>query len=252
MSSDLFSVENKVVIVTGASRGIGQALADGFLEKGSRVVFVARSAEMVERVQRLPSDRTLAIQCDVGQPESVARICAKTEQKFGRVDVLVNNAAITLPGAEPYADETWDQTMAVNLRAVFRLSRDVAEIMKRHGGGSIINIASINAGLAFPGNPSYQVAKAGVSQLSKAMALDLTQHNIRCNSILPGYIRTSMTAGSWEDPEKRAIRTNRTIMGRWGTPADLVGPCLFLASNASAYLTGCDLPVDGGWMVKGM
>ncbi len=252
MNPNLFSVKDKVVIVTGASRGIGRAVAEAFLDHGSRVVFVARSADMVERIRQQPTERALAIQCDVAVPGAAERIRDATIGKFGRIDVLINNAAISLLEGDPYGDETWDRMLNVNLRAVFLLSREVVPVMKQQGNGSIINITSVAALLGFPDNPAYQAAKGGLRQLTKAMARDHGQHNIRVNNICPGYVRTAMTAASWADPAKRAVRSSRSMMDRWGEPEDFVGPCIFLASEASAYITGCDLPVDGGLTAKGI
>ncbi len=252
MNPDLFSVKDKVVIVTGASRGIGRTVAEAFLDHGSRVVFVARSADMVERIREQSADRALAIQCDIAVPGAAERIRDATISKFGRIDVLINNAAFSLLEEDPYADETWDQTLNVNLRAAFLLSREVIHVMKQQGNGSIINITSVGALLGFPDNPAYQAAKGGLRQLTRAMARDYGQHKIRINNICPGYVRTAMTAASWADPAKRAVRSSRIMMDRWGEPEDFVGPCIFLASEASAYMTGCDLPVDGGLTAKGI
>ena len=132
------------------------------------------------------------------------------------------------------------------------MAREAAAVMREHGGGSIINIASIAGKLGMPDNPSYQVAKAGLRQLSRAMARDFADDGIRVNAICPGYILTDMTRGSYEDPQRRAERTERTMLGRWGDPNELIGPCLFLASEASSYMTATDLFVDGGWSGKGM
>ena len=251
MKNLLFSVTDKVVIVTGASRGIGRAVAEGFVEHGARVIFVARSPQMVQRVAELP-DRAFAVQCDVSEPGAAERICDEVVKRFGTIDALVNNAGITVPGEEPYSEQVWDRTLDVNLKAVFLLSHAVANVMKGQGGGSIVNIASIGALQGFPGNPSYQAAKGGLRQLSKAMARDWAEYGIRVNTICPGYILTDMTKRSYDDPTLQEQRTSRTMLGRWGQPEDLVGPCLFLASAASDYITGCDLPVDGGWTAKGL
>ena len=140
----------------------------------------------------------------------------------------------------------------MNLHSVFLLSRDVIPAMEQQGSGSILNITSMAALLGFPDNPSYQATKGGLRQLTKAMARDPAQHNIRVNNICPGYVRTAMTAASWADPTKRAECSSRLMMDRWGESKDLVGPCIFLALEASAYITGCDLPVDGVWTAKGI
>jgi len=240
-----FSVSGKTVIVTGASRGIGRALAAGFLEAGAHLLLVSRSASDISH------DRALSLRLDISQVNAAGEICETAIDRFGGIDVLVNNAGLTAPDSEPYGEDAWDLTMDVNLKAAFLLSTSASRHM-RSSGGSIINIASIGALLGFPNNPSYQAAKGGLLQLTRAMARDLAEYKVRVNAICPGYIRTAMTAESYNDPELRRHRTSRTMLGRWGEPEDLVGPCIFLASDASAYITGCTLPVDGGWTANGL
>ncbi len=253
MNGSRFSVDGKTVIVTGASRGIGRAVADGFVAAGANVAFVARSDSILDVATPETAVRVHSIQCDVTDDGAAERICRETAERFGNINVLVNNAGVTLPGEDTLSDSVWDRTFDVNLKSAFQLSCAVAEVMREADrGGSIINIASIGAMLGFPGNPSYQAAKGGLRQLTKALACDWGTIGIRVNVICPGYIRTEMTAGSYADPQLQADRTNRTMLGRWGEPDDLVGPCLFLASDASAYMTGCELPVDGGWTAKGL
>ena len=252
MSSDLFSVEGKVVIVTGASRGIGRAIAEGFLRHGGCVVFVARSPDIAERVGELNGEQALGISCNIGDADSAQRICRGAVEKFGRIDTLVNNAGISNPTHDAYSDENWEQTFNINLKAAFRLSRAAGGLMTQYGGGSIINVASIGAILGFPDNPSYQASKAGLRQLTRAMARDWAQQNIRVNNLCPGYFLTDMTRKSYDDSILREQRSTRTMFGRWGACEELVGPCLFLASQASSYMTGTDLIVDGGWTAQGL
>ena len=252
MSANLFDVSEKVILVTGASRGIGRAVAEGLLEHGARVVLSARSESLLEQVASYDTDRVCGLRADMADPDSGRKIVDAALETFGRVDVLVNNAAITLPGAPPYDDATWDTTLEVNLSGAFRMARAAATAMLETGGGSIIHIASIAGIVAMPGNPSYSAAKAGLRHLSKAMANDFATRNVRINTICPGYIVTDMTRASYDDPERQAERSSHTMMGRWGRPEELLGPCLFLASDASSYVTGIDLIVDGGWTGKGM
>ena len=250
---DLFSVADKVVIVTGASRGIGAAVARGFIARGARLVCTSRSDESMAQLAALAPDRVAVVGCDLAQANAVAQISRVAEKRFGNVDVLINNAGTTTVAADPYQDEvSWDRTLQVNLKAAFLLGGAVAKIMERQGSGSIINIASIGALLGFPDNPSYQAAKGGLRQLSRAMARDFGSEGIRVNTICPGYIRTQMTERSYQDQAMRQARTSRTLLGRWGDPEDLVGACLFLASDASSYITGADLAVDGGWTAQGL
>ncbi len=252
MNSNPFDVSQKVVVVTGASRGIGRAVAEGFLDQGARVILSARSESLLEQVREYRSDRARAFRADLAETDTGQRLCGCAIDAFGRIDVLVNNAAVTLPGAPPYADSTWQTTLDVNLTGAFRVARETANAMVDGGGGSIIQIASIAGTLGMPDNPSYQAAKAGLRQLSRAMARDFASSNIRVNTICPGYILTDMTRASFEDPQRRAERTAQTMLGRWGQPEELIGPCLFLASDASSYVTATDLFVDGGWSGKGM
>ncbi len=249
----LFSLDDRVVIVTGASRGLGYAIARGFLDHHARVAVVARSPSIQEAFPEVPKNRWLAIQCDVTAPDVPARVRDAVCERFGRIDVLVNNAGMTKQQERPYDnDEIWDQTLELNLKAPFLLSGSVVEVMKRKREGSIINIASINAVVGFPDNPSYQASKGGLAQLTRAMARDWGQYNIRVNSISPGYFRTAMAERSYADPVQREERSKRTILGRWGEPEELVGACIFLASSAASYITGSDLKVDGGWTAKGL
>ena len=253
MNESRFSVDGKTVIVTGASRGIGRAVADGFVEAGANVAFVARSDSILDVATAETANRVLGLQCDVAEPGAAERACRETVERFGGIDILINNAGVTLPGEDSYSDTVWDRTLDVNLKAAFQFSRAAAAVMQdANRGGSIINIASIGAMLGFPDNPSYQAAKGGLRQLTKALARDWGAIGIRVNVICPGYIRTEMTAASYADPQLQSDRTERTMLARWGEPDDLVGPCLFLASDASAYITGCELPVDGGWTAKGL
>jgi gluconate 5-dehydrogenase len=160
---------------------------------------------------------------------------------------------VTLPGSFlDYPSESWDLTYRVNLKAPFVLGQRLTPLLARVGDGVIVNVTSINAEMAFPGNPAYVAFKGALRQLTKAMALDLAPLGIRVNAIGPGYIRTAMTRGSWDDHEKRADREQRTMLGRWGKPEDLAGTVVFLASSASAYITGQDVYVDGGWLAKGL
>jgi NAD(P)-dependent dehydrogenase (short-subunit alcohol dehydrogenase family) len=199
--------------------------------------------------------RSLA--CDLTEAGAVAAAVQEILDWTGRLDVLVNNAGISLPqpgSAAPDADSEayWRRTLAVNLDVPFQLIRAAAEPMKNQGGGSIINITSLNSELAFPDNPAYMASKGGLRQLTRSFALDLAPHHIRVNNIGPGYLHTAMTDGSYNDPERHRQRAERVPLGRWGQPEDLQGAAVFLASDAAAYVTGVDLYVDGGWLIKGL
>ena len=252
MPADRFSVADRVVIVTGATRGIGRAVAEGFLAAGARVALVGRSESILGQLPDELQGRAVAIRADVSCREDRHRICDQAVEQLGSIDVLVNNAGITRTGEGEYLEEDWDATLDVNLKAPFFLSQLVARQMRTQQGGAIINIGSIGARVGMPDNPAYQAAKGGLLQLTRAMARDWADWNVRVNQVNPGYIHTEMSAASYADPEKHQERAQRTMLGRWGTPDDLVGACLFLASDASSYMTGTDITVDGGWTAKGM
>jgi len=229
---NMFSLDDKVVIVTGTSGSIGSAIATTLELHGSIVV----RADLPE--------------CDITRSDHlddlVTRAMAHTEEIHG----LVNCAGVTYGNnIFDYMDEEWEKTYRVNLKAPYELTKRVAQKMKRTGG-SIVNITSLNAELAFPDNPAYVTFKGALKQLTKSLALDLGKYNIRVNNVGPGYIRTNMTKKGWSEHREKIAA--RTILGRWGTPEDLTGPVAFLLSSASAYVTGQDLYVDGGWLAKGL
>lgn len=242
----LFSLDGKVALVTGASRGIGAALADGLAGAGAHVVGVARSAAPREAFRH--SVRYVAADITAGLETLVAEVAAE----HGRIDVLVNAAGISVAAASPgQALAAFDATLDVNLRAAYAACLAVAPHMAAHGG-SIINVTSINSLVGFPGNPGYVAAKGGLRLLTKALAVDLGPGGVRVNALAPGYIHTDMTAASFADPERNAARARHTCLGRWGEVEDLVGAAIFLASDASRYMTGQDLVIDGGWTAKGL
>jgi NAD(P)-dependent dehydrogenase (short-subunit alcohol dehydrogenase family) len=229
---DLFSIKDKVVIVTGASGGNGSTISDGLEEHGAIVVRADLPKYDVTDINHLDS------------------LVEDGLEHNGRIDGLVNCAGVTyVNDLFEYTDEDWDNTYQVNLKAPYELSRKVAKYMKKNGG-SIINITSLNSELGFPNNPAYVSTKGGLKQLTKSLAVDLGKYNIRVNNLGPGYIKTNMTKGSWKN--RREEIEDRTIFGRWGEPEDLVGTVIFLLSSASDYITGQDIYVDGGYLVKGM
>jgi NAD(P)-dependent dehydrogenase (short-subunit alcohol dehydrogenase family) len=229
---NLFSIKDKIIIVTGASGGNGSVISDGLEELGAKVF------------------RADFPKCDVRNPIQLDMLVANAIQHGERIDGLVNCAGVSyVNDLFEYTDEDWDNTYLTNLKAPYELSRKVAKHMKKNGG-SIINITSLNSELGFPNNPAYVSMKGGLKQLTKSLAVDLGKYNIRVNNLGPGYIKTNMTKGSWKNRRKEI--EDRTIFGRWGEPEDLVGTVIFLLSSASDYITGQDIYVDGGYLVKGM
>lgn len=229
---DLFSIKDKVIIVTGASGGNGLVISNGLEEVGARVI----RADLPE--------------FDVRDLLQLDKLVNDALRYDNRIDGLVNCAGVTYGNnLFDYSNEDWENTYKVNLKAPFELSRKVAKHMKKTGG-SIINITSLNSELGFPNNPAYVSMKGGLKQLSKSLAVDLGEFKIRVNNLGPGYIKTNMTKGSWKN--RKTEIEDRTILGRWGEPEDLLGTVIFLLSPASNYITGQDIYVDGGFLAKGM
>lgn len=252
----LFSLKGRGAMVTGAARGNGRAMAEALLKAGASVVLVdVRESELKIRVSHLRKKRlkAYAYVADVSDAKRLDDLVRFAEDKTGHVDILVNNAGVTFPHATlEYPELDWERTYRVNVKAPFELSRRVARGMKKRRRGVILNITSLNSELAFPDNPAYMACKGALKQLTKSLALDLGSYGIRVNNIGPGYFRTDMTKGSWRDPGKRNARAARTALGRWGRPEDLAGAVIFLASDAASYITGQDVYVDGGWLIKGL
>ena len=252
--SDRFSVKDKVVLVTGAARGNGKAIAEGFVDSGAVVYFLDILEEVNQTVDALSNKNAHAIVCDLGDASKVEHQVAEIINKEQKIDVLVNNAAIIQYWDEdgPYAKDSWDKNLKINLFGTLDLTRLVLKLMEKNQEGVIINITSPTAERAFARCPAYSVSKAGVRQLTKVIAKDYAHCNIRANNICPGYMKTAATEKSYGDPKLRKERSDRIMMDRWGEPEDLAGPCIFLASPAATYVTGCDLYVDGGFIANAL
>jgi len=244
MTRDLFSVEGKRILVTGSNRGNGLAIAKGLIEYGANVIRVDKEID---------SDiGATDIIYDLNNLESIPALFNQICKSFNGIDGLVNNAGISLASLKPYEDlNIFRETLCVNLEATFALTSLLLEVMANNGG-SVINITSLGAELGFPNNPSYQISKAGLRQMTKAIAKDWGHKKIRANNICPGYLKTKMTEKSFNDPILNRQRLDRMILDRWGESTDLVGPVIFLLSDASSYITGSDIYVDGGWMANGL
>lgn len=250
-----FSLTGKVAIVTGAARGNGKAIAEGLLGAGATVYFVDMlESELEETVRALKNEKAKAIVANLSVREDLEMIASRVCQNEGRINVLVNNAGITsVQPSENHTEEDWDKVLSINLKVPFLLSQKVARVMIEKGdGGSIINITSLGAEIGLSNVPAYVASKGGLRQLTKTLAADWAKYRIRVNNIGPGYMRTDMTKRSYGDPELKKKRDDRIMLDRWGEPEDLAGPAVFLASDASAYITGQDIYVDGGWLAKGV
>ncbi len=253
MVKDLFNLDGKVAIVTGASRGLGQGMAIALAEAGANVVGVGQSDMSATEAEIKKAGREfLRIKADLTSTDKVDEIVEKTVEKFGRVDILVNNAGtIRRQDAIDYTEKDWDDILNLNLKTVFFLSQRVAkEFMKQKSGGKIISIASM---LSFQGGirvPAYTASKSGVAGITKALANEWAKFNINVNAIAPGYMATDNTKAIREDEKREREILERIPAGRWGTPEDLAGAVVFLASKASDYVNGYTLAVDGGWLAR--
>jgi 2-deoxy-D-gluconate 3-dehydrogenase len=253
MILDKFKLDGKVAIVTGSATGLGQAMAVGLAEAGVDICAVDRNdqSETSEKIKKL-NRQCLVLQVDLTDRSAVKNIPQQTVAKLGRVDILVNNAGIIrrAPFTE-FSEKDWDEVIATNLSALFFLSQQVSKVFIQQGrGGKIINVASM---LSFQGGilvPSYTASKSGVMGLTRLMANELAAHKINVNAIAPGYIATDNTAALRADPVRYKAILERIPAGRWGEPEDLQGVVVFLASEASSYLNGYTIAVDGGWLAR--
>ena len=253
MVKDLFDLGGKVAIVTGASRGLGKAMAIALAQAGANVVGVGQSdMSSTEEEIKKAGKELLPIKADLTSTEKVDEIVEKTVEKFGRVDILVNNAGtIRRQDAIEYTEKDWDDILNLNLKTLFFLSQRVAkEFIKQESGGKIISIASM---LSFQGGirvPAYTASKSGVAGITKALANEWAKYNINVNAIAPGYMATDNTKAIREDEKRSKEILDRIPAGRWGIPEDLAGAVVFLSSKASDYVNGYTLAVDGGWLAR--
>lgn len=254
MVETLFSLKGKVALITGGSRGIGRAIALAFAEAGAGLVVSSRNKrppelEKVAEEIRAKGGKALAIPAHVGKKEDVQNLVQKTLKEFGRIDILVNNAGVNpvLSTLVDLEEEAFEKVIEVNLKGAFFMSKAVAKEMIKQGGGRIINISSISGLRArADGTGAYCISKAAMNMMTQVMARELAPHNILVNAIAPGSIKTEFSRVDWMDPERRAQRIREIELKRFGEPEEIVGPALLLASEASSFMTGEIIRVDGG------
>jgi 2-deoxy-D-gluconate 3-dehydrogenase len=249
---NIFDLTGKVAIVTGASTGLGQGMSIGLAEADANVVLVdyVPSNETEDTIKKI-GRKTLNITANLATIAPIQSIVDDTIKAFGKIDILINNAGIIRrTPAIDFSEKDWDDVMAINTKTVFFFSQLVARDMMKRRNGKIINIASL---LSFQGGvlvPSYAASKGAVAQITKSMANEWAQHGINVNAIAPGYMATNNTKALREDAVRSKAILDRIPAGRWGTPQDVAGTAVFLASSASDYINGHVLVVDGGWMAR--
>lgn len=246
------SLADKVAIVTGGSRGIGRVIALGFAEAGADVVVCSRTLPDLERVAeeiRALGRRSLAVETNIAIKSDVDNLVAKTVAEFGTIDILVNNAAMNImrPLIE-LREDGWDKVMNVGLKGYYLCSQAVAKVMIEKKSGNIINIASGAAVKAAPMLGAYSISKAGVVMLTQLLAADLARYNIRVNAIGPGMVKTGFSQPMWSNPEMLKAIEAGIPLGRLAEPEEIMAVALFLASDASSYITGQTIYADGGTM----
>jgi NAD(P)-dependent dehydrogenase (short-subunit alcohol dehydrogenase family) len=252
MYIDKYRLDGKVALITGGSRGIGRATALGFAEAGADVAIASRKLPDLENVAaeiKKMGRKSLAVAAHVGRMEDINNLAAKVTDEFGKIDILVNNAGTSpaLASSLEVDERLWDSILNLNLKGLFFLSQAVAKVMKEHGGGRIINVASMDGFRPEAKIGTYAISKAGVIMVSKVMALELAQYNIRVNTIAPGNVHTRLGDSRFlAMPEYKEEMIKRTPLGRIANPDDMVGAMIYLASDASSFVTGECIVVAGG------
>ncbi len=242
----------KVAIITGGGSGIGKAIAMAFVHEGAKVVIAGRDSKKLDRAaaREIGAD-CLAVSADVSNAGSVEKLVSATLDRFKQINVLVNNAAVLLPGtAESLSEEDFDQTFDINVKGLWLMSRSVLPHMRKAGGGSIVNIGSVLSMVGARNRVAYASSKGAVMAMTKAMALDHAAENIRVNCIAPGIVETEMVARFSTDENARKQRVALHPMGRFGQPAEIASAAVFLASDESAWTTGSVVTVDGGYSAQ--
>lgn len=249
-------LKDKVAIVTGASKGIGKAIAIAYAKEGAAVVVASRSIDLLERIAKdikASGGEAIALPLDVRNPESVNDVIEKTVEKYGHLDILVNNAGVSMAHpSESLSTKDWKNALETDLYGVFYGCQAAARVMIPHGGGCIINVTSIYGIVAAPERLAYCASKAAANMLTKVLAAEWAAKKIRVNAIAPGYTRTELVEGVIEKGMiSLAAIEKRTPMGKIGEVGDMVGIAVYMASDESSFMTGSVVNVDGGWVAYG-
>ena len=251
MSDELFSVSGQHVLVTGGSRGIGRAISEGFVARGARVMICSRSQDSVDAALSEMEQAGLkadGVACDVSDPEQIRTTVKSVIEKFGHIDTLVNVAGVNRrKKAETVTLDDYDFILDTNLRGSFLMAQEVGRHMIDRKGGTQINVESLNTWMPLKGVLPYAISKFGMQGMTRGLALEWGRHGIRVNSLAPGFVLTDLTRKLWSDPTMQAWNEANAPLGRLGQPEDMVGTAIFLASKASAFMTGQTLYVDGGF-----
>jgi len=246
-------LKGKTAIITGAGSGIGEACAIAFAREGARVTLVGRRRELLKQTAAQIQRDVLVCEGDVSKIGDIRRVISQTLERFGGVQVLVNSAAVLHAGtAETQSEEEWDETFNINVRGLWLISREVIQLMRKAGEGSIINLSSALGIIGGRSRAAYAASKGAVTLLTKSMAMDLAHEQIRVNCICPGIVETELVADfirNAPDPElAKKRRTDLHPLGRFGQPSDIANMAVYLASDESLWVTGAAMPVDGGYL----
>ena len=255
MSLDIFKLDGRVALITGGNRGLGFAMAQALAEAGANVVVTSRqeerAVESAAALAGITGQRTMGLVVDVTDAEQIESMVSDVVKEFGRIDILVNNAGINIRKPVEELDEaSWDLVQHTNLKAPFLCSRAAARHMKEQRFGRIINLSSMLGMVALPERSVYCSSKGGLIQLTKVLALEWAAHNITVNALCPGPFATELNIPVMNNPQTNQFFLNHIPLGRWGRPEELGGAVVFLASDASSFMTGAVLTVDGGWTAE--